>query len=1057
MSPPHTYTVGGAPFQDTDIDDDYLCPVCESECTCSRQARPSYPSLAVASSPPAPPVPPAKPVLAPIKIRLTVPPSMRASSSSTHSSSRKLLKNTHKNAEASSSASPLNDGNRTPTILPPTSHHQAFPGAGPSNHHHLLGVLDPTLPKRRGRPPKAVVAAREAAKAALAAQLEAATTNGTVDGPGVSTTFQLTPSSARPTLPAPKARGRPRPAGNKISKARTTIGTGRKPPARPVKRKAAPKPTVIYDSRFDDDDTDEYSPPSTQFPTFVPASAIDSDGSSSDADSDSSSHSSSSKDGFETDSSIEAEEETFIIAQEKARVKRELLGDEYDNSAALKRRQNNNWEIRPRKKSVGPSDGEMEVDSEDGDGSSGDDEEDEDEDEEQEAEADGEDDDGDMEVEAAEVDDEDGPGVTFPGVATGGWSDSEESSFDADLFFSNLTTDSEESRRVDGEDSDGDEDSDGEAMAMDVDAMSLAEVAAGFQDILASGLRGSGSVMGPDGFRMEGGLSLEVTQGWDGQIVFSNGLREGPGLLDSWEWEFGATSQSKAPSDEDPEQTHDQQMADRERTEAPSESDAGSKAGGDDGYEEDAGFGIELDESDGETTEDELVGEDGLPTHRAMMLFRWPSPLPAPIKPSTIDPQSTLSPCVSPRRSHFGASAGGRLRSASASAAVGMDPRDSPKPADILAGRMTMSLSEIWDANGEEEEEDSDNSAGRRRRGSVSVSVVSGSRVPMMGKFEPAARSRGSSVSSLVAKGVAIIDGKNSAIPSPYPKRRRRAMTASSVSDMNGSALMSPTPLRSSFHPPASDDFLTDSTLPADDEHPLAPPIDLSDVLDASFLSAEPIPEEGDPATFSSTLSETDDNVRNLSRWDVIPVDTFRRTRETAHVSGTELEPQSPVHDGMGMFAYGGMLRDSPFSVALWNLSSGGGGDAGASSTTPTSQPSSSRAKSPVKSMKKDHPMALSPDVIPVRDGEHTPTSSYGELLHPPPLLDPNQNKSRKEMKKERKVKKRMLMASKSHSSPPHHAQQMKFRHHHHQHHPNSKSRASVQRSPGSSVSGMNI
>jgi hypothetical protein len=164
---------------------------------------------------------------------------------------------------------------------------------------------------------------------------------------------------------------------------------------------------------LDDDDNE-----SGQFPTFVAASDL-SPSSASDS-SDSGSESSS----FDSDSSLEAEEESYILAEQrrhdKARVRRELLGDESHRRKDA-HNNNNNWVIRPRKKSVGLSDVDM-------DGDSDDHTEDEDEDEEEEL----------CDEEEDEETDGQAPSVIYTGLATG-WSDDEESSFDADIFFDNLS------------------------------------------------------------------------------------------------------------------------------------------------------------------------------------------------------------------------------------------------------------------------------------------------------------------------------------------------------------------------------------------------------------------------------------------------------------------------------------------------------------------------------------------------------------------------------------------------------------------------------------------
>jgi len=103
---------------------------------------------------------------------------------------------------------------------------------------------------------------------------------------------------------------------------------------------------------------------------------------------------------------------------------------------------------------------------------------------------------------------------------------------------------------------------------------------------------------------------------------------------------------------------------------------------------------------------------------------------------------------------------------------------------------------------------------------------------------------------------------------------------------------------------------------------PLLPPapVDLSDVLESSFLD-EDLPMTSDPIPFSY---DPDDHFKNLSRWDRVPVGTFRRTRlhtvaETTH-RPTQASPSNHVSDG---FSYGAISR-GPFpspslESALWS------------------------------------------------------------------------------------------------------------------------------------------
>ena len=391
--------------------------------------------------------------------------------------------------------------------------------------------------------------------------------------------------------------------------------------------------TVDSRDTYDGDDDDD------RFPTFVSASALSSLSSDSD---------SSSMDGFETDSEIEAEEEKFILDQvrDKARVKRELLGDDVQP----KRIQNNNWVIRPRKKSVGPSDGEMDVDSDatvdDDDNDEGDEDEDE----------------GDDEDET----DGRGVGAGYVGLATG-WSEDDESSFDADLFFANLSGSDSSSTPTSGAEDDADP-SDMEAVVTDL----LPHLRQGLEN-----------------------LPFEVTESWDGQIVFTNGLKDGQGVLDiDFEIDAAQFMVYSSPSSGDGDSDVDMIHSDR-------------------GYEED------LDGGEGDTTDEELVGENDLPNERAMQLFSFP------LSVSAINPLSTVSPAVSP---------GPRSRRP----LTGI--LSSPKPADILAGRV------FWESD---EPDDVDDTP---RKGAG----------PRKGCFAPNSETR-----------TAVIDDSHKAVPSPHPSFRR--------------------------------------------------------------------------------------------------------------------------------------------------------------------------------------------------------------------------------------------------------------------------------------------
>ncbi len=400
----------------------------------------------------------------------------------------------------------------------------------------------------------------------------------------------------------PKRRGRPPKNAPRPPKAPPTR---RKPPPKPVFKKKTPpakrKRTASNTDSSELTDIDDDDTRSVQFPTFVSASALSSTASSTDSDD---------SGGFDTDSSIEAEEENFILAEERARVRRELLGDEGPNSQSRRR---DSWIIRPRKMSVGDSsDVDMDGRTEDEDDDDDDDDDDEDE------EAAEEDEDGDVE----EEDDEDDDRTRYTGMATG-WSDGEESSFDADLFFANLSGSSSSS---------SDDEEDQEDIAIDPAALAGALASIQPRD-----------------------LPFEVTEGWDGQLMFTSG--PGGGVLEA---EFDAMAaqfivdSSASPSGADDDDDVNMQDADEE------DEEDGEDGGGD----------------GGDTTDEDLVGADDLPNERAMRLFN----LPFELNVESINPLSTMSPIR--RRALQGQLMG------------------KSTPGDILTGKM------FGEFDDEEEEED---------------------------------------------------------------------------------------------------------------------------------------------------------------------------------------------------------------------------------------------------------------------------------------------------------------------------------------------------------------
>ncbi len=137
MSPSRPHTVGGVvepPLQD---EDDDICPVCESDCTCGNRQGLDAPS---ATNPPILPPPPlpASSTRLPLKIKLTLPPHLKIRQDPV--------------STAVDNFAPLPES------------HSSSPVSLSESHASHTGSLPSSQPKRRGRPPKAVVAAREATR-----------------------------------------------------------------------------------------------------------------------------------------------------------------------------------------------------------------------------------------------------------------------------------------------------------------------------------------------------------------------------------------------------------------------------------------------------------------------------------------------------------------------------------------------------------------------------------------------------------------------------------------------------------------------------------------------------------------------------------------------------------------------------------------------------------------------------------------------------------------------------------------------------------------------------
>lgn len=915
MSPSLIHSAGAAvnTLSPDDEDDSDICPVCDGDCTCDNKPRP--PPAPIASNGLARPVitpssnthaPAAMPSL---KIKFTVPASMQ--------NRARLLTSQSKKSRADGISSSITGSGAVSTL----GQAQRLASSSTVGHGHRTSQ-DSTSHKRKGRLLMGTVDMRNPPRTAAA--------DRQIRGNEANTLPQSQsdlPSQSFRTHKPTALKG-PRTNIRSAKQPRTNYKSSRPPQntraqgtipkkvsgSKNKKKKQAPLSGGSTSDHGDHstDNLDDDDIESGQFPTFIAASDL-SPSSASDS-SDSGSESSS----FDSDSSLEAEEESYILAEQrrhdKARVRRELLGDESHRRKDVHNNNNNNWVIRPRKKSVGLSDVDM-------DGDSDDHTEDEDEDEDEEL------------CEEEEEDEEtDGqaPSVIYTGLATG-WSDDEESSFDADIFFDNLS------------DTNSDDSSSEDEPADPQDAQA---------DVMANSISG-----------LQCSTDLEMTEGWDGQIVFTNGCDDGQGVLDL---AFEATAAQLLASDTASiSQDSDVEMG--------SEMGIG---GGDDEEEVDSVIG----DSDGETTEEELVDASGLPTSRAMRLFRWPTSV------SSINPSFTVSPTVSP--------APHNRRSATS------HHRESPRPADILARKVFCN--------------DSDHSQTDSGEGSVPSPIrrISRGGVPVMGHFKQAED---------VTQKMAILTGSNKDVPSPFPRlaqRHRRIDSSSggsfsSLMDIRGrtSRLTIFTP-SSVLPPPSSSDEPSSQTTP---EPSLAEPIELDDVLDSSYLDSEPEMSLGNGTASEGELHR---HLQSLSRWDRVPVGTFRFARESAASSNDMPSSPSwasepPKTATSDVLSYSNVMKSSPLSTMLWH-------DKGPpSKATPG----------------KNRSVVISPVLLPVRDGDRTPTHvPHNQPSHnqQPP------HKTRKESRREMKMLKRKI------HGPVHHHHQ----YHHHNHHPNMKSRStgSVQR-----------
>lgn len=642
MSSSHSHIQSQPVNQDDEGD---ICPICESECTCDNN----------------------KLSIGPQKHGFL--PSLEAKATASPSSNPKPTGSNKRIRSKLSAAASTN------SRLPQTGQ---FSVSDPRLKSHLL---DPNIPKRRGRPPKAVVAARAA--------LAAAAANSSPERVAGPSTLPQRPKGkflkkgSKP-LPKSKVRGidtiKPSPARRKRKVDDSYHPKGlirRRPPVEDLDDSDDEDEDNLF--LEDDDDVEPAAP--LDLPTFISASSSSSESSSL------SSLSSSSEDSG-LDMEVESEEEQNIknsedekerkARKDKARVRRELLGENDPHKNGRSYHHHNRWDIKPRKRSVSASDGGADVDM---GAESGDTTESEDDDQDAVA-ADDED-----EPDTAEVD-RDGRrklGVSFAGVVTG-WSDGEDSNYDADLFFANL----------DGSGSDSDQNVVAEISSMDADGEdgeqdSADDIAEAMTLVAAAGLY----------------------DGWEGPIVFA--ARDVDVEMDL------------SPS---PKPSHRRRMSSSILTtddEHVGRRPTDQMVGGNEDHLTEEDDNIDLAESDGETTEAELVGADGRPNARAMMLFKWP------VSVGAVDPMNTLTPA---RRGN-----GSALRRSA--------PQREPEDLDDSSDK---SLDRFKTPSGRK------TGAPRTPRG------------PFVGTFQVTPQ-------SVEPTKTAVITGLQPALPSPYPPRSRRSFS----------------------------------------------------------------------------------------------------------------------------------------------------------------------------------------------------------------------------------------------------------------------------------------
>lgn len=429
------------------------------------------------------------------------------------------------------------------------------------------------------------------------------------------------------------------PRSNKTGKKLHDSATTSRNKATHLKIGKRPQSTKIKSALLLDDNSSELSELSDEefepyrLPTFVAALSSSGNSSSSESESGSGSTSESTRDNSHLRNTLSLINEDVISQRKKGH--------------------HTNWNVRMGKRGLGSaeiSDAEMDTDSEDDD--------DNDDDEEEVGEGEGDGDENDEEIE-----DLGRPQLMrYSGIATG-WTDDEESSFDADIFFANLSdssTVSDDEQMGDAEvgfgEGDNEEDDDADEKSMDADSSSSEIDVMRLSEMAAAGFLAPFGGSGPS---------------WE-QLI-SSSLKESMHDIDekkAREAYLNTTLEMTVPGYKEAEAM----MGTSEEEEAVAMFDNCSQDLDLDVDEENNEMLVETEDC-GDTTEDEFVDVGGVATPRHEVLLRFPASLGA------IDPMSTVSSpiksCMKDVTSMIPCTPAPRKPS-----------RPVPKPSEILSGKI---------------------------------------------------------------------------------------------------------------------------------------------------------------------------------------------------------------------------------------------------------------------------------------------------------------------------------------------------------------------------------